>query len=80
LIPENPEMSERLLTWPQMAAMIPFTRQHLSRLERDGLFPQRLQIGANRVAWRETEVMAWIESRARGALPTRECLTRESAA
>jgi prophage regulatory protein len=62
-------MTERLLPWPQVAAMVPYTRQHISRLEAAGQFPQRLQLGARRVAWRATEIQAWIESRVRGTLP-----------
>jgi hypothetical protein len=26
-------MSDRLLTWPQLATMVPYTRQHVARLE-----------------------------------------------
>jgi prophage regulatory protein len=59
---------DRLLTWPQLAAMIPYTRQHAARLEAAGKFPQRVQLGANRVAWRETEIMSWIDGLPRGAL------------
>lgn len=35
---------------------IPYTRQHLSRLEKQGKFPKRVRIGENRVAWVETEI------------------------
>jgi prophage regulatory protein len=61
-------MTERLLPWPQVAAMVPYTRQHISRLEAAGEFPRRLQCGARRVAWRASEVQEWIDSRARGPL------------
>jgi prophage regulatory protein len=64
-------MSDRLLIWPQIAELVPYTRQHISRLERAGEFPQRVRVGANRVAWRESEIDAWIESRARGPLQAR---------
>ena len=59
---------ERLLTWPQLALLIPYSRQHVGRLEARGAFPRRLQIGAARVAWRESEALAWLDERARGAL------------
>jgi prophage regulatory protein len=72
-------MSERLLTWPQVAAMVPYTRQHVHRLERAGQFPQRLQIGPARVAWKESEVAAWIDGLARGAPPKRGNLIRQGA-
>ena len=54
----------RLLPWEAVRARIPFTRQHLSRLEKAGLFPRRVQVGGQRVAWLESEVDAWIEARA----------------
>jgi prophage regulatory protein len=62
-------MDDRLLAWPQVERRVPYTRQHIYRLERAGEFPRRVQVGANRVAWRESEVDAWIESRQRGPLP-----------
>jgi prophage regulatory protein len=30
------------------------------RLEKQGRFPKRIRIGANRIAWSYSEVMAWI--------------------
>lgn len=59
---------ERLLVWPQLAELVPYTRQHVGRLEASGQFPKRLQIGPGRVAWRETEVLSWLDERERGAL------------
>lgn len=41
---------------------IPHTRQHLSRLEKLGLFPKRLYVGS-RAAWSEAEVNAWLSDR-----------------
>ena len=53
----------RFLPYQQLRQFVPFTRQHLSRLEKAGLFPKRVQIGANRVAWRDDEISAWAEQR-----------------
>ena len=61
-------MVERLLPWPMLAELVPYTRQHVYRLEAAGQFPPRVQVGANRVAWRESEVKAWIEARERGPI------------
>lgn len=36
---------------------------HIDRLEKAGLFPQRIRLGQNRVAWDEREIDAWIEKR-----------------
>ena len=44
---------------------IPYSKVHLGRLEKAGLFPKRIQLGPNgRVAWLEHEIDAWIEARA----------------
>ena len=53
----------RFLPYEELRQLVPYTRQHLSRLERAGLFPKRVQIGANRVAWRADEITAWAEAR-----------------
>lgn len=41
----------------------------LWRYERDGNFPQRIQLGPNSVGWFEDEVDAWLASRQRGPIP-----------
>lgn len=47
---------------------IPYSLTHIARLERAGLFPKRIQLGACRVAWFLDEVMEWIRSRPRATL------------
>ncbi len=59
---------DRVLTWPQVAELVPYTRQHVGRLEARDAFPKRLQIGPGRVGWWESEVLAWLDERGRGAL------------
>jgi prophage regulatory protein len=34
------------------------------RMRRAGTFPQPVNVSSNRIAWREADVIAWIESRA----------------
>ncbi|MFO1037302.1 MAG: AlpA family phage regulatory protein [Geminicoccaceae bacterium] len=53
--------NDRLLSWPTLKARVPYTRQHLLRLEKDGRFPPRIKVGPGRVAWLESEVNAWID-------------------
>ena len=60
--------TEYLLAWPQLAKVVPYSRQHVTRLEHAGQFPTRVRVGAGRVAWRASEVQEWIESRQRGTL------------
>ena len=42
---------------------IPYSFQHIARLEKAGLFPKRVQLGACRVAWCYSEVCEWIAER-----------------
>ena len=42
---------------------VPYSPQHIARLEAVGLFPKRIQLGPNRVAWLQAEVEKWIEER-----------------
>jgi prophage regulatory protein len=39
---------------------VPYTPQHILRLEKKGRFPKRLQVGDKRVAWLLSDVEAWI--------------------
>jgi prophage regulatory protein len=48
---------------------ITYCRVHLQRLEDEGSFPQRIQIGAGRIGWLEREIDAWIETRAAARCP-----------
>ena len=43
--------------------MVPYTPQHILRLEKRGKFPRRIHVGPNRVAWLLSEVQAWISAR-----------------
>lgn len=42
---------------------IPYSFQHIARLEKVGHFPKRLVLGRNRVAWLCAEVETWIAVR-----------------
>lgn len=59
----------RLMTLKQVLEVVPYTAQHIYRLERAGRFPRRLKIGENRVAWRLTDIEAWMASRPHAVLP-----------
>ena len=54
---------KRILSKKQLLELIPYSPQHIARLEKAGLFPKRLKLGPNRVGWLEEEVMAWIQER-----------------
>ena len=53
----------RVISWRELSEMIPFTRQHVLRLEKAGKFPRRLKLGQRRVAWVYAEIEAWIGER-----------------
>lgn len=42
---------------------IPFHRSHLARLEQKGEFPARIKVGDHTVAYRVSDVRAWLASR-----------------
>ena len=42
---------------------IPYSPQHIARLEAAGHFPKRIKLGQNRVAWMVSEVEAWIDEK-----------------
>jgi len=51
----------RLLSKRQVKEMVLYSPQHIARLEAAGTFPKRVQIGANRVGWVESEVLDWLQ-------------------
>ena len=51
----------RIIDWKVLKTMVPWSRQHLARLEHAGKFPMRVQIGNNRVGWVYDEVVAHLE-------------------
>lgn len=53
----------RIIDWKTLKTMVPYSRQHIARLEADGRFPKRVPLGQCRVGWVEEEVVAWIKER-----------------
>ena len=53
----------RVLRAPEVVRRVGYSRMHLWRLERNGLFPKRVQLGPNAVGWLETEIDEWIKAR-----------------
>lgn len=54
-----------LLDKKALRRFVPYTPQHVARLEARGLFPSRVQIGGNRVGWVIGELLEWIAERVR---------------
>lgn len=62
----------RIITKKELRELVPYTPQHIHRLEKAGKFPRRLQLGANRVGWRLADIQAWVESRTAPPMPAEE--------
>ena len=58
------QLVDRLLSWPEVRARVPLCRATIYRLRLAGLFPQPVRISPHRVAWRESDIEAWIVARA----------------
>lgn len=56
-------MDVQLITRPELLKLVPYTIRHIYRLEKAGKFPSRVKVGANRVAWVQSEVLRWLELR-----------------
>ncbi|MEM9840230.1 MAG: AlpA family phage regulatory protein [Pseudomonadota bacterium] len=53
----------RILSKRQVKELVLYSPQHIARLEKAGLFPQRVRLGPNRVGWVEAEVQEWLQMR-----------------
>jgi prophage regulatory protein len=64
--PTNAKALERgsssvLISYEQLLEMgVQFSKEHLRRLEKCGLFPERVRLSPKRVAWALEEVEAWL--------------------
>ena len=54
---------DRLLAFDEVLARVPFSRVRIWQLVRDGEFPAPVQMGARKIAFRESQIRDWIDSR-----------------
>jgi predicted DNA-binding transcriptional regulator AlpA len=59
-------VDERLIREPERKKITGTSRAHWHRLEAAGRAPRRIAISQRIVAWRLTEIMAWVHARANG--------------
>lgn len=53
-----------LLSYDELAPMgIRYSRPHLIRMEAKGQFPKRVLLSPGRIAWRKSDIEAWIANR-----------------
>lgn len=55
--------SERLLRFPMVQERVPYSHSTIYLLIKSGKFPKPVSLGGRAVAWRESEIDQWIESR-----------------
>ena len=53
------------VTKKELRLMVPYTPQHILRLEKQDKFPRRIRIGERRVGWRLSDIEAWLAQRER---------------
>ena len=51
------------LRFDSVAEMVGLSRTTIWRMERRGEFPKRVQLGRNSVAWRLSQISAWMGGR-----------------
>lgn len=57
------EVTDRLIREGERKFLTSISRSQAWILEQKGLFPARLKLGNRSVAWKLSEILAWIESR-----------------
>ena len=53
--------NDRLISWKDVQQIVPYSRPHIWRLEKQGAFPRCIRLGPGRVAWLVREISEWIE-------------------
>jgi prophage regulatory protein len=56
----------RLIRKDELVKIVSLSYSTISRMEKKGEFPRRIQIGSRRVAWRLCDVRGWINYRDQG--------------
>jgi predicted DNA-binding transcriptional regulator AlpA len=57
--------AQQLLSMRQVTALTTYSRASIYRLVADGRFPRPLKLGQTKIAFREVEVVDWLNSRSR---------------
>jgi prophage regulatory protein len=58
---------EELILRADLKRLVPLSVTTIWRMERRGEFPRRISISEKRVAWRRSEIEAWLEKRVASA-------------
>ena len=65
--------AKKFIVLPQVQEIVPYSASHIWRLEHAGEFPQRVRLGGNRVAWLQSEVNSWVESKLAARTVRKNC-------
>ncbi len=57
------QSSSIIVSKKELCQLVPYSAQHILRLEKQGKFPRRIPIGPRRVGWRLSDIESWIEAR-----------------
>jgi prophage regulatory protein len=60
----TPLIADDLILRPERKRLVPLSDTTIWRMERRGEFPRRISISEKRVAWRRSEIEAWLKRRA----------------
>jgi prophage regulatory protein len=63
LMPSKPIEVDYLVTPAELAQRLTLDRSTIWRMVQDGQFPEPIQITSARIAWRWSNVLAWIDAR-----------------
>jgi len=55
--------NDKLLRWPMVEQLTGISRTTAWRLEKLGQFPNRVRVSAGITAWRESEILTFIQTR-----------------
>jgi len=61
-------LPEELILKGALKLLVPISDTTVWRMERRGEFPRRIRVSPRRVAWRRSEIEAWLEQRQRASL------------
>ncbi len=48
------------LNQAEILKIVPFSRQHILRLEKENKFPKRVQLSVHRIAWRKSDIEKYV--------------------
>jgi predicted DNA-binding transcriptional regulator AlpA len=56
-------ITDRFMRLTEVIDVIGLSRTTIWRMEKAGAFPRRFKLGTSSIAWREKDIIAWMDSR-----------------